>query len=67
MMVLLESYWEKTGKERGKWEWEEEDSTDAAWKSLLVVNVPLHPRHQVLDVFGRRHLGRTFILLRVLP
>lgn len=32
--------------------------TDAAWEHLLVINVALNPGHQMLNVFGSRHLGR---------
>jgi hypothetical protein len=36
-------------------------------KGCLVVNVRLYPGHQVLDIFGRRHLGWALVGFGVLP
>lgn len=41
--------------------------TGPAGKHLLIVNVSLHPSHEMLDIFRRRHLGRPFVCFRVLP
>lgn len=41
--------------------------TGPAGEHLLVVDVALHPVHQVLDVSWCRHLGWTLVVLRVLP
>ena len=41
--------------------------TDSAGKHLLVVDVALHPAHQVLDVLRRRHFRWALEVLRVLP
>lgn len=41
--------------------------TDSAGEHLLIIDVALYPAHQVLDVFGCRHLGRTLVVFRVLP
>jgi hypothetical protein len=41
--------------------------TDARRKGCLVVNVRLYPGHQVLDIFGRRHLGWALVGFGVLP
>jgi hypothetical protein len=52
----------------GLWEMLGERYADPAGKGGLVVNVGLHPGHEVLDVLGRRHLGRFRIAGRsVLP
>ena len=42
-------------------------NADAGRESRFVVNVGLDPGHQVLDVFGRRHLGGALVGLGVLP
>jgi len=36
-------------------------------KDLLVVDIRLYPAHEVLDVFGSRHLRGTLVLPLVLP
>lgn len=41
--------------------------TDAAGKHLLVVDIALHPGHQMLDIFRCRHLGWSLEVLRILP
>jgi hypothetical protein len=41
--------------------------TDATGEHLLIVDIALYPSHEVLDVFGSRHLGRPLEVLRVLP
>lgn len=40
---------------------------DAARQHRLVVDVALHPPHQLLDVRRRRHLRRPLVRLAVLP
>jgi len=40
---------------------------DPAREDGFVVDVGLHPRHQVLDVLRGGHLGRPFVLAAVLP
>ena len=40
---------------------------NATWEHLLVIDVGLHPCHQVLDVFGCGHLGRPLIVFAILP
>ena len=40
---------------------------DAGGEGGFVVDVGLHPRHQVLDVLGRGHLGGFFERGAVLP
>lgn len=52
--------------------WEErfkdmDELTDSAREHGFVVNVALHPAHEVLNVFWRRHLGGPFVVFRVLP
>lgn len=37
------------------------------WQSRLVVNDALHPGHELLDVGWGRHLGRSFVVLAILP
>jgi hypothetical protein len=44
-----------------------EGNADAGGKGRFVVNVGLYPGHQVLDVFGRGHLGGALVRLGVLP
>jgi hypothetical protein len=41
--------------------------TDATGKHLLIVDIALYPTHEVLNVFGGRHLGWPLEVLRVLP
>ena len=41
--------------------------TNPARKHLFVVDIALDPCHQMLDIFRRRHLGRSLEILRVLP
>ena len=41
--------------------------TDPVGKHLLVVDVALHPTHQMVDIVWRGHLGGPFELLAVLP
>lgn len=45
----------------------EERATYSGREYLLVVNVVLHPGHEVLNVFRSRHLCRSFVLVLVLP
>jgi hypothetical protein len=40
---------------------------DARGKHGFVVNVGLHPRHEVFDVFGGGHLGGFLVVFRILP
>jgi hypothetical protein len=42
-------------------------NTNTTREHLLVVDVRLHPCHQVFDVFGSRHLGRSLVVFTVLP
>lgn len=42
-------------------------STDPAWKHLLVVDIALHPTHEMLNIFWCWHLGWSLVILRVLP
>ena len=44
-----------------------EGDADAGGEGGLVVDVGLHPRHQVLDVLGGGHLGGFFVRGGVLP
>lgn len=44
-----------------------EGHADARGQHALVVDVPLHPAHQLLDVGRGSHLGRAFVGLVVLP
>jgi hypothetical protein len=44
-----------------------ERHADPAWEHLLVVDVGLHPRHEVFDVLGRRHLGGLLVVFTILP
>lgn len=44
-----------------------EGHADAARQHRLVVDVALHPAHQLLDVGRRRHLRRPLVRLAVLP
>ena len=44
-----------------------EGHTDAGREGGFVVNVRLYPGHQVLDVFGRRHLSGALVGFRILP
>lgn len=37
------------------------------WKHGLIVDIGLHPRHEVFDVFRSGHLGGFFVRLGVLP
>lgn len=41
----------------GLWEVLGKGHTNAAWEGGFVVNIGLYPRHEVLDILGRRHLG----------
>jgi hypothetical protein len=41
--------------------------TNATRENRLVVNIALDPSHQLLDVCRRRHLGRSFEVLGILP
>jgi hypothetical protein len=41
--------------------------TDAGREGCFVINIRLYPGHQVLDVFGRGHLGGAFVGFGVLP
>jgi hypothetical protein len=41
--------------------------TDSRGKHSLVIDVALHPGHQMLDILGRRHLCRPLVLSAVLP
>jgi hypothetical protein len=41
--------------------------TDATGEHLLIVDIALYPSHEVLDVFGSRHLGWPLEVLGVLP
>lgn len=48
--------------------WEkEEEPTQPAGEHLLIVDIALHPTHQMLDILRSRHLGRALVILRVLP
>lgn len=40
---------------------------DAAGEHLFIVDIGLHPSHQVLDILGCGHLGRSLVVLTVLP
>ena len=42
----------------GGWEVFGERHTDAGWECGFVVDVRLHPGHEMLDVLGSGHLGR---------
>lgn len=44
-----------------------EGHADARRHDRLVIDVALHPRHELLDVRRGRHLGRALIRLTVLP
>ncbi len=41
--------------------------TNAAGEHRFVVDIALNPCHEMLDIFGCRHLSRTLVILRVLP
>ena len=41
--------------------------TDPAGKHLFVVDIALHPTHQVLNVSRRGHLGWSSVMFRILP
>lgn len=41
--------------------------TNSAGEHLLIVDITLHPAHQMLDIFWSRHLGWSLVVLRVLP
>lgn len=41
--------------------------TDATGEHLLIVDIALYPSHEVLNVFGSRHLGWPLEVLGVLP
>lgn len=41
--------------------------TYLAWENGFVVNIGLYPRHELLNVGRGGHLGRTLIVLVVLP
>ena len=43
------------------------EPTNSAWKHLFIVDIALHPRHQMLNVLWRRHLCRLLEVLIVLP
>jgi hypothetical protein len=47
--------------------WRGGGHTDSRGKHSLVVDVALHPGHQMLDVFGRWHLRGPLVLSAVLP
>ena len=49
------------------WKGLRERYTDTAGEHLLVIDVGLHPGHQVSDVLGRWHLGGALVVLAVLP
>jgi len=44
-----------------------ERHADTRGEHALVVDVPLYPAHQLLDVGGCRHLRRALVCLAVLP
>lgn len=37
--------------------------TNAAREHRFVVNIALNPCHEMLDIFGCRHLSRTLVVL----
>lgn len=41
--------------------------TYLARQNLFVVDVCLHPRHELFDVCWGGHLGRSFVVLIILP
>ena len=41
--------------------------TDSAGEHLFIIDVALHPAHQVLNIFRGGHLGGPLVILRVLP
>lgn len=41
--------------------------TDSAGEDLFIVDIALHPTHQMLHVGRRRHLGRSLVMFRILP
>lgn len=41
--------------------------TNSTGKNSLVVNVALHPGHQLLDVGRGSHLGWTLVVFAILP
>jgi hypothetical protein len=41
--------------------------TDSTGEHLLVVDVALHPGHEVFDVFRGGHFSWAFVVFRVLP
>lgn len=41
--------------------------TDPAGKHLFVVDIALHPTHQVFNVSRRGHLGWSSVMFRILP
>lgn len=41
--------------------------TDPAGEHLLVVDIALHPAHQVFNVGRRGHLSWSFVMFRILP
>lgn len=41
--------------------------TNPAGKHLFVVDIALHPTHQVLNVSRCGHLGRSSVMFRILP
>lgn len=41
--------------------------TDPAGKHLFVVDIALHPTHQVFNVSRRGHFGRSSVMFRILP
>ena len=43
------------------------EPTYPAREHRFVINIALDPCHQMLDIFRRRHLGRSLEILRVLP
>ena len=56
---------EHVADEGGEGFWER--YTDTAGEHLLIVDVGLHPCHQVFDVLRCGHLGRSLVVLAVLP
>ena len=49
------------------WEGLREWNTDTAGEHLLIVDIRLHPRHQVFNILGCGHLSRSLVVLAVLP
>lgn len=39
------------------------EPTNSAREHGFIVDITLDPCHEMLDVFGCRHLGRTFVVL----